>query len=155
MSAIGNVLKSLISRGKVTDTRVGPRTLLQISGLDGVTQQVVEILLPPGYSARPLPGSDVLLMQVLGQADHVVALGGDMTGNAITDLKPGEFGLSDGTQRVVFRVGQFIELNSPTKVRVVSPRLECTGDIVAQCDGTYHTLTSHTHSHGTAPDPSV
>ena len=155
LTGLFSMLQGMISRGKVTNTRIGPRTLLQITGLDGQTQQVVELLLPPGYSARPVAGADLLLLQVMGQADHVVALGGDSAGAAITDLAPGEFGMTDGAQRVVFRIGQYLELTSPTKVRVVSPRLECTGDIVAQCDGTYHTLSHHTHSHGTAPDPSV
>ena len=48
MNMLGPILKGLITRGKVTDTRVGPRTLLQISGLDGVAQQVVELLVKHG-----------------------------------------------------------------------------------------------------------
>ena len=122
LTGLFSMLQGMISRGKVTNTRIGPRTLLQITGLDGQTQQVVELLLPPGYSARPVAGADLLLLQVMGQADHVVALGGDSAGAAITDLAPGEFGMTDGAQRVVFRIGQYLELTSPTKVRVVSPR---------------------------------
>lgn len=148
-----------ILRGKVIATGLGPRTMLRVTGLDGQTVSVVELLLPPGYSARPFNGADVLLLQVAGTSDHVVALGGDCARVIITDLAPGEFGLTDGTQTVVFR-GGFLELVSPTKIRCVTPRLEVTGQIVAQCDGAASvTLDTHTHvaagtgGHTAAPDP--
>ena len=140
LDRLGAAIKNAVTRGKVANTAVGPRTLMQITGLDGVTQQVVELLLPPGYSARPLSGADILLLQVMGSGDHVVALGGDFAGNAIADLAAGEFGLSDGTQMVIFRVGNMIQMISPTKVRIESPILECTGQVIANCDGAAATL---------------
>jgi phage gp45-like len=140
-----STLQGMICRGKVTNTRVGPRTLLQITGVDGQTQQVVELLLPPGYSARPIAGSDVLLAQVLGQADHVVALGGDNAGSTISDLAPGEFGLTNGTQRIIVR-GGFIEIDSPTYVLMTTPQLRVTGSIV-QGYGTSNTTDVGTHTH--------
>lgn len=145
LDRLAAALQSMLTRGKVTDARVGPRTLLQITGLDGVVQQEVELLLPPGYSARPVSGSDVLLAQVMGRGDHVVALGGDTAGHAIADLAPGEFGFSDGTQRVVFRTDH-LEFTSPFKVRMDTPRLECTGAIVENCDTAgFVSLGTHTH----------
>ena len=145
---VGDALKGMVTRGKVTDTRVGPRTLLQIAGLDGVTQQVVELLLPPGYSARPVNGADLLLMQVLGQADHVVALGGDNAGTTINDLAPGEFGLTNGTQKVVFR-GDHLQVTSPSYVLMDTPELRCTGAVTAYYGtGSHVGLTTHTHTQG-------
>jgi phage gp45-like len=151
MDRLGNAIKTLVTRGKVAGAVVGPRTLMQITGMDGVTQQVVELLLPPGYSARPVAGADLLLLQVMGSGDHVVALGGDLAGGAIANLAPGEFGLSDGTQMVVFRVGNMIQMISPTKVRVEAPVLECTGQIIANCDaaGASVALGTHLHPPGT------
>jgi phage gp45-like len=155
LDRIASAIKSAITRGKVANTRVGPRTFLQITGLDGVVQQTVELLLPPGYSARPVVGADLVLLQVMGSGDHVVALGGDMAGNAIADLAPGEFGLSDGTQMIIFRVGNMIQIKSPTKVRIESPLLECTGAIIADCDSGSVGLTTHKHGTGTAASGTV
>ena len=143
---------SSVSLGKVTGSKMGPHTLLQIAGLDGVVQQTVVLLLPPGYSANPAPGSDLALLQVLGSSDHVLALGGGLAGHAIPTLAPGEFGLSDGTQMVIFG-GGIIRFVTPTKVRIEAPRLECTGAIVGNCDAAPVGLTTHTHAHGPAPDP--
>ena len=160
---LANKVRSALLRGKVQTARIGARTLLQVTGLDGQVTQEVELLLPPGYSARPLQGADVTLHQVMGTADHVVALGGDMAGHGIPDLNPGEFGLSDGTNTVVFRSaaaagGPCLEFSHATKVRIVAPLLECTGDIRAQCDGAWVSLPAHTHGSGSAghtaaPDP--
>lgn len=146
LDRLAAAIKNAVTRGKVSNARVGPRTLLQITGLDGVTQQVVELLLPPGYSARPLAGADLALFQVLGSGDHVIALGGDMAGNAIADLAPGEFGLSDGTNMMIVR-SNMLHLVSPTKVRVESPRFECTGEIVENCDASGASVTVGTHHH--------
>lgn len=146
--------RSDVSRGKVTGTKMGPRTLLQVTGLDGVVMNTVELLLPPGYSANPASASDVALVQVLGNADHVVALGGDLVGNAIADLEPGEFGLSNGDCKVIVRGGGLIQIIASTKIRFEAPRLECTGEIVANCDGAFVTLMKHEHPENeTPPDP--
>jgi len=92
---------------------------------------------------------------VMGSADHVVALGGDLAGNAVDGLAPGEFGLSDGTNMVLFQ-GGILKLIAPTKVRIESPRLECTGEVVGNCDGPFVTLTQHKHpSNGAPPEPNT
>ncbi|WP_428485943.1 phage baseplate assembly protein domain-containing protein [Rhodopila sp.] len=160
LNALGAALKSIVSRGKVANSRVGPRTLLQVTGLDGVTQQVVELLLPPGYSARPAAGADIALLQVLGSADHVVALGGDMAGQAIGTLAPGEFGLSNGSQMVIVRADH-IEMISPTYVLCTTPQLRVTGAVIANYgSGNTTSLATHTHGsggagHTAAPDPNT
>lgn len=142
---------SSVSLGKVAGSKIGPHTLLQIQGLDGVVQQTVVLLLPPGYSANPLPGSDLALLEVLGSSDHVLALGGGLAGTAIPTLAPGEFGLSNGTQTIVMKLTEVL-ITSPTQVRIEAPVLQCTGSIVANCDGASVSLTTHTHAHGPAPD---
>jgi phage gp45-like len=97
--------RSAVVRGKVTNAIVGPRTLLVITGLDGEVIDTVEMLLPPGYSARPVSGADILMLQVLGSRDHMVAIGGDTAGaDAISDLAPGEIGLRNGPRQIVLRV---------------------------------------------------
>jgi len=66
-------IKNAVTVGKVVQTVVAPARSCR-SRLEGTTQQVIELLLPPGYSANPIAQSDVLLLQVLGSGDHVVAL---------------------------------------------------------------------------------
>jgi phage baseplate assembly protein V len=100
---LASAVRSMLTRGKVTRATVGARTLLQVTGLDGETIEQVEHLMPPGYSARPAVGADVLLMQVCGSRDHLVALGGDATGNAIANLALGEVGLTAFGNQVVLR----------------------------------------------------
>lgn len=140
-----------VTRAKVTGSKTGRRTMLQVSGLDGVKQNTVELLLPPGYTARPSAGGDLLLLEVCGSSDHVVAIGGESTGHGVADLQPGEFGLSNGGHTIVVRAG-FVEIKSSAKVRIDAPLLECTGAIVANCDSAKVGLTTHTHAHGAHPD---
>lgn len=128
LDRLAAAIKNAVTRGKVADTRIGPRTLLQVTGLDGVTQQVIELLLPPGYSARPLPGADIALAQVLGSGDHVVALGGDMAGTVIADLEPGEFGVTNGTEMIVVRTDH-LQLVSSTTILCQAPTVQCTGNV--------------------------
>lgn len=116
---IGAALRNIVTRGKVMQTRVGSRTVTQVTGLDGEIEQTIEILLPPGYCARPAAGADVVLLQVLGQRDHLVALGGDAADAVIADLAPGEVGLKVGNQVIAVRSDR-IEVISG---KVVMPNL--------------------------------
>lgn len=128
MDRIASALRSLAVRGKVMRARMEARTFLQATGLDGETM-TMELLLPPGYSAHPADGADVLVVQVLGQKDHLVALGGDSTGHAIADLAPGEFGLRHeptGTQ-MVFRNSGTLEITAATVT--VSGNLRVAGEV--------------------------
>ena len=151
LAGLVNAIRTVVSRGKVRASTVGSRTVLQVTGLDGEVKQNVELLLPPGYSARPGVGSDVMLLQVLGQRDHLVALAGDAIGDAIPDLADGEFGLRSGTRTIVFRAGH-IEITDPVKVRLVTPLLEVTGAVVAHSDSASVGLTTHTHIATPHPD---
>src|ERR1700758_1105069 len=45
---LGAAMRSQVTRGKVTQSIVGPRTMLQVTGLDLETVQSVEHLVPPG-----------------------------------------------------------------------------------------------------------
>ncbi len=150
---LGAAIRSAAVRGKVTAARIGPRTLLLVTGLDNEVVNVVELLLPPGYSARPAAGADVLLHQILGSRDHLVASGGDMVGQAIPDLAPGEFGLRDSNgQQVVFRVDH-LEMTTTTYVQVNTPLLKVSGDIIDNFASNPHTVAQmraiyDTHTHG-------
>lgn len=135
---LASAIRSALTRSHVTDTRMGPRTLLQVTGLDGETIQGVELLLPPGYTARPAAGADVTLHQVMGSRDHLVALGGDAAGQAQPDLQPGEFGLRHASGATLIFRADHVELTTPAFLKITAaqyveidaPLLRVSGDIV-------------------------
>src|SRR4051794_835951 len=112
LARLAAALRSMVTRATVQQSGVGPRIVVQVAGLD---QEVfaVELLHPSGISARPRRGSDVVLLQVCGARDHVVAIGGDNVGDSIPDLAEGEVGMSAFGSRVVFRADR-IEVTATT-----------------------------------------
>jgi phage gp45-like len=127
--AVRQVASVMVTRGKVRRVRLGPqRAVLQVAVFRGEVKEGVELLLPPGMSAVPL-GGDVLLFQVNGRRDHLVALVDD-PGTRIADLKAGEFGFRDHVgQQAVFRADH-LEITTPRKVVITA-----TGDVVINSTG--------------------
>lgn len=146
LARLANTLRNTVSRAKVTEAAIGPRTVLQLTGLDNEAFQSVELLLPPGYSAAPVAGADVALFQVLGQRDHKIALGGDnAAGDAIADLAAGEFGLRNaaaGTQIVMRNTGT-VEITA--LVVLINGELRATGDVIANTGTAQVSLINHQH----------
>jgi len=122
LDRIGAALRAIVTRGKVTQSRIGARTLLQVTGMDGETKQTIELLLPPGYVARPSVGADLILLQVLGQRDHLVAIGGDATAATVNDLADGEVGLKCGNHIVILRQDK-VEIRSTDRIDVRAPKV--------------------------------
>ena len=114
-----STLWSMITRGKVASATVGPRTVLQVTGLDNETFNGVELLLPPGYVARPAAGADVMILQCNGTRDHKVAIAGDTVGQVQSDLQPGEFGFSGFGSIIIFRQNQ-LQVKSTLPINVSS-----------------------------------
>ncbi len=134
-------LATLITRGKVMLARMAARTLLQVTGLDNETFNNVELLLPPGYVASPLAGSDVILLQTNGLRSHLVALCGDNTADTVANLTPGEVGLARGPRSVILRVSGIV-LTDPQKIVLQTPELYWSPD-----GQTMHKLATDTHTH--------
>jgi hypothetical protein len=112
MQWIAHAMRNLVARAKVAGSVISGRTLVQSTVLDEDTHDLVELLHSFGYVANPLPGGDVIEIQIAGQASHKILLGGDNTADTIVNLQPGESGLSRGGQLVLIRLAG---------VRVVSP----------------------------------
>jgi hypothetical protein len=83
-----------------------------------------------------------------------------MAGNAIADLAPGEFGLSDGTRMMIVRTDH-IELVSPTFILATTPEFRCSGKVISNYgSGQTTELDNHTHPPGSggntgAPNPNT
>ena len=140
-------LSAVISRAQATSSRIGGRTKVNFQGLDNESGSNVELLLPPGYVARPRPGADHLLMQVNGQRDHKVLLGGDHAADLVANLAEGESGLSSGGQSLLLRLGKTVS---------VSPMLAwgLTEAAVSRLvtEKFMALFNSHTHGGGKVPD---
>lgn len=141
---LGSTLESMITRGKVVSAQLGPRTLLNLTGLDGEAFDQVELLLPPGYCALPVADSDILILQANGVRNHKIAVAGDAIADRQADLQPGEVGISRNGQRVILRQG-YVEMVSATAIRLTAPSLTWSPDGV-----TFYALATAAHIH---PDP--
>jgi phage gp45-like len=136
-------LVSMVTRGKVQLAVVGPRTMLQVTALDGETFSNVELLLPPGVFALPAGSADVLLLQVNGTRDHKVALGGDNIADRQADLQAGDRGMARGTARLIFRNNMTV-LQDPAKIVLQTPQLFWSPD-----GETLYPLATNAHTHTT------
>jgi phage gp45-like len=118
IARLGSAVRSMVTRATVQQSGVGARVLVQVNALNNETY-AVELLHPAGISARPKVGADVVLLQVLGSRDHLVALGGDAVGDSIADLAEGEVGMAAFGCRVVFRTDR-LEVTAPSLPVVVT-----------------------------------
>lgn len=123
--------RSGITRGKVTAARTrGGRVLLDVTLLHGEVRSRVELLLPAGLTYIPPAGTDVLVLEVGGHRDHLVAVVADDAAQRIIGLGVGETGLRAHGQQVVIR-RDGVEITNALKVTIVSA-----GTVTVQAGGT-------------------
>lgn len=141
LERLGSALRSLVTRGRVQSATVGARTLMQISGLAGETASQVELLLPPGMTANIARGNDVVVLQVGGSRDHLVALGGDTVGSKVSGLASGEIAFSVGETQIIWRVTGKLEVKAPVEVDITAPTVKITGNLLVTGDITDQSVT--------------
>lgn len=119
-----------VTRGTITASRVREgKVIVDVQMLDGESRRGVELPLPAGLTYLPVPGSDVTVLEVGGNRNHLICMAADDPTLRITGLSPGEFGFrGPGGQEVVMRADG-LELTSPLRVIVTSP------DILLGSDG--------------------
>lgn len=114
-------LRRVVTRGKVTaaQTRAG-RVLVDMTLFDGERRRNIELLLPTGVSALPGVGADLVVLEVGGNRQHLVAMVADDPGLRVADLAPGEFGMRDANgQQVIFR-GDRIEVSGALRIDITT-----------------------------------
>ncbi len=137
---------------------------LQVRILDGEAKDAVEHFEPYGYTSKPHPGAEALLQFFGGDRSHGVAFMVADRRYRLTGLESGEVALFDDLgSKIVIKRGNVIEITATTKLRLVTPLLEVTGEIKDRCDtdgatmkGMRTTYNSHTHpgdSGGTTGTP--
>ena len=134
----------IIGRGRVgfTNEATGLRRV-QIELLPGEVRNEVEHVEPFGLTAAPMPGAEHVTAAVGGGRDHPVVI-------VIADRRYRPRGLANGevclydanghrilltkTGIVVEAAGNPLTIRGASKVRMETPRLEVTGQIVDLCD---------------------
>jgi phage baseplate assembly protein V len=141
----------------------------QVRGFPPETIDNMAVLQIYGLASHAMPGTDAVALFASGDRSNGVIIA---TGNQqfrLRHLKPGEVALyTDEGDKLVFERGRLVEIvsgaelritvplvtiNASTKVRMVTPRLEVTGDIIDHCDTQPHTAANeraiyNSHTHG-------
>lgn len=103
---------------------------LQITLLADEVRGDVERFQQYGFTSHPHPGAEAVAVSVAGSRDHVLVIAVDDRRYRLTGLAEGEVALyTDEGDRIVIRRGGTIEVQATTKVRLVAPLVECTGDV--------------------------
>lgn len=111
------------------------RQFVQVKMLAGEVKADVERIQQYGFTSNPLPGAQAVVFCVSGNRDHPVVLAVDDPRYRKTGLQPGEVAIyTDEGDFIQIKRGGEILIKAATKVRMETPLLEVTGDIIDRCD---------------------
>ena len=154
MAPLARSVGNMLARGTVVLANAATKMQsLQVRILDGEAKDGVEHFEPYGYTSRPHAGAEALLQFFGGDRSHGVAFMVADRRYRLTGLESGEVALYDdlGT-KIVIKRGNVIEVTAATKVRMITPLLEVTGEIKDRCDADgvtmevmRNTYNGHTH----------
>lgn len=103
---------------------------LQISLLADEARDDVERFQNYGFTSHPLAGAEAVAASVGGSRDHLVVLAVDDRRYRLRGLAAGEVAIyTDEGDKIVLKRGGVIEMTASTKVRLVTPLVECTGNL--------------------------
>lgn len=156
MEPLQRKLRMLVGRAVIR--LMSDAVTAQVEGLADEVRDAAEVFQQYGFRSMPLPGAEGILLSLGGNRDHTVMVCvGDRRYNA-TVLASGECVMEDHMGKAVhFKLDGSIEVTATTKVRVLAPLVESTGDIRDLCDGDGITMAQmraifngHTHpdAHG-------
>lgn len=111
-----------VTRGIITGARLrSGKVIVDVQLLNGESRRGVELPLPAGLTYLPSPGTDVTVLEVGGNRNHLICMAADDPTLRITGLAPGEFGFRDAAGQQVVMRATGLELTSPLRVVVESP----------------------------------
>jgi phage baseplate assembly protein V len=154
LQPVKNRLSNMIARGTIGT--IGDGSKLQTGQVNLMADEVkdgVERFQQYGFTSVPLAGAEAVVVFPGGTRDHGLIIAVDDRRYRLAGLQGGEVALyTDEGDKIVLKRGGIIELTAATKVRMVTPRLECTGDIIDNCDSQARTVAGmrevydlHTH----------
>lgn len=129
-------LTNLLARGVVSVVNAATKLqVLQVSLLAGEAKAGLEHFEPYGFTAHPHAGAEALAVFLDGDRSHGIVIVTPDRRYRLTGLAAGEVALyTDEGDKIVFKRGNVIEITAATKVRMVTPLLEVTGEIKDRCD---------------------
>jgi phage baseplate assembly protein V len=148
-----------IARARVTatdDTGTVQKVQAQVNAFElrDQTPRLAEF----GFTSRPPAQSDAVLVFLAGDRSNGVVIATGHQSSRPKNLAEGEVMLydlwgkhvylkADGSIEIDAKNGPVVvnnatqvTINASTKIRCVTPRLECTGDIIDNCDSQSHTV---------------
>lgn len=103
---------------------------LQVSLLADEVRDPVERFQNYGFTSNPIPGAEAVAASVAGSRDHVVVIVVDDRRYRLMGLEQGEVAIyTDEGDKIVLKRGGTVEVTASTKVRLVTPLVECTGNV--------------------------
>lgn len=148
-------LGNLLARGVVSVVNAAAKMqVLQVKLLAGEAKAGLEHFEPYGFTAHPHAGAEALAVFLDGDRSHGIVIVTPDRRYRLTGLAAGEVALyTDEGDKIVLKRGNVIEITAATKVRMVTPLLEVTGEIKDRCDadgmtmeGMRQTYDIHTHN---------
>ena len=129
------------------------KLLAQAKLLDAELRSRLEVLQNYGFASRPLAGAELAVMFVGGNRHHGLIIASDDKRYRLRGMANGEVALyTDEGDVVHLKRGGEIHVKAKTKVRIESPQLECTGEIIDRIDSGGRSMSSmraiyngHTH----------
>lgn len=141
-------------RGVVATVNAAPAVqLVQVDGLAGETLQAVELMQHYGLTSHPPAGTMAVLVPLGGSTAHGIIVATEHGTYRLKGLAAGEVAIyTDEGDRVHLKRGRVVEIVAGTKLRVVTPLLEVTGEVKDRCDSGGKTMaqmraTYNTHTH--------
>jgi len=148
-------IRNLFGRGRITLVNdSGTIQVVQVKTTDSDVSDERIRMAEFGFTSYPPDGSEALLLHIAGNRYDGAVVATNHQPSRPTGLQSGESMLysqdgkhvyltADGgivinanSQPVTVNGATTVTINAATKVRMVTPRLECTGDIVDNCDTT-------------------
>jgi phage baseplate assembly protein V len=168
--AIRRVIVNLIDDSQQIQT-------VQLQGLADEVHDTVEHLHAYGFTSSPLPGAEGIGVAVGGSTSHTVLIVADDRRYRLKNLGAGQVAMYDNQGNYVwFKADGLVQINAMTKLNVVAPETEFSGDVtidgaltvkqdingqanVSDETGSMQTMREqynpHTHDGGSPPDPEM
>ncbi len=111
------------------------RIYINATGLANQHIANIEHLQQYGHFSHPLPGAQTVLACIAGNPEHPIAILVDDPRYKPDDTSPGDsVSYNHQGDFIHIKADGSIVLKASSKIRMETPKLECTGDIIDRCD---------------------
>jgi phage baseplate assembly protein V len=127
-NALARAVVSLVDDGRKLQE-------VQVDLLEGETRDEVERFQNYGFTSNPPAGAEAIVVFLNGARDQGIAICVDDRRYRLRNLQPGEVAIyTDEGDKIVFKRGGTIEVTASTKLSIVAPDVEISGDLTVKGD---------------------